>query len=507
VSLGCHVQCGIAISYPHPSHVDLRTLVGGVNGRLGRLTPLIDRSLLRVLRNFVRVLVRRTFTPCSSDTDLSVDTWLSQTSYTLSRKTELKKLAEQQPSLRLAKKYSHCKSFVKSESYPVYKPARIINSRSDRVKVILGPYFKAIENCVYKHADFIKHVPVKDRAKYIFEHFSGAGDVIYTTDYTAFENSFVPEIMFNIEFQLYKYMVSRLPGKHLFNAICGDILAGRNVCHLGPVTFSVNGVRMSGEMNTSLGNTFSNWVLTKFLTYLKTGKHESVRCLVEGDDGLFVFHNKEDAPQPSDYARLGFIMKQRVEESLETASFCGLVADKDELITVTDPIEEIFSFGWCDGQAIDSSDRRLMQLVRAKSYSLIYQYPGCPIVNSLARYGLRASSSLVTAHDLSGFDELIHGKVQCQLFNNYYREKLSNFAQLSVVAKEPGPKTRALVARLYNLPVVLQIEIERYLDSLTTLQPLQLPQLKSYVSPDVLDYSVRYIRYYAPGTPWICIRG
>jgi len=50
-----------------------------------------------------------------------------------------------------------CKSFVKREFYEMEKMVRLINSRSDKFKVLVAPFISAIETQLYKLKYFVKH--------------------------------------------------------------------------------------------------------------------------------------------------------------------------------------------------------------------------------------------------------------------------------------------------------------------------------------------------------------
>ena len=139
-------------------------------------------------------------------------------------------------------------------------------------------------------------------------------------------------------------------------------------------------------MNTSLGNGFSNLMFMAFVCE-KLG----LNCngVVEGDDGLFAFNG--NTPSASDFTKYGFNIKLDVHSEISTASFCGNVFDPEDRQIMTCPYDVLSTFGWTTNKYAKSSDKTLKALLRSKSLSLAYQYPGCPILSSLAQYGLRVT--------------------------------------------------------------------------------------------------------------------
>jgi hypothetical protein len=235
---------------------------------------------------------------------------------------------------------------------------------------------------------------------------------------------------------------------------------------------------MSGEMCTSLGNGFTNWALMSFAAdYHNT----EVSGVVEGDDGLFTFKDNI-IPDEQFFAKLGFTVKLETVPSLAEAGFCGMYFDPNDKIVVADPVDPLANFGWFPTKYVHAKHTRYLELLRAKSYSLAYQYAGCPILQSLGQYGLR-----VTRHvDLRRYlnrDRNISG---------WEKEQLLEALSAKIVAKEVPINTRLLVQQQFGITVRQQLEIEEYLDRLTRLQPLDLPQLYA-IMPE--GYKVCWAHY------------
>jgi len=318
-----------------------------------------------------------------------------------------------------------------------------------------------IEEQVFKNPAFIKHVPMDQRPDYIIGMLHSEGAKYIATDYTAFESLFVEELMFACEMQLYRFMVGALPEGRGWMRLVEDVIGGVNVCRFRTFICSLMAKRMSGEMCTSLGNGFSNLMFMLFLAQRKGCTQ--VKGVVEGDDGLFTMVGTP--PTVEDFAELGLVIKADVHIRLETASFCGMVFDLEDRRIITDPRKVMATFGWTSKQYARCRPRKLAGLLRCKALSLAYQYPGCPVIAALARYGMRATNYVARS---------IHWKklLQRKGMDSYQRERLIEAIRHPIINCEVGGNSRLLVEELYGIDVATQLKIEAYLDSLKEITPL-----------------------------------
>lgn len=479
VSLGCHVD---GAAQPHPDPQDPETMHAGIAKRFLCETPRIDPKVLASLREFVRKWLRSNLVPISPEEDLSVPTWLKQTNYPQFRREELLRVWEdtdEDVTRDPFRKHFKCKSFMKDETYPTWKHARGINSRSDAFKCAVGPIFKAIEHEVFKHPAFIKKVPIEQRPAYLKDLLYRGGATYFATDYTSFEGLFVAELMEAVEFELYDYMTSCHPCHDKFMFLCHNVLAGRNVCEYKYNTACVDATRMSGEMCTSLGNSFANLMIMLFICEEK-GNSET-KGAVEGDDGLFTTIGTP--PTTGDFERLGLIIKLEVHQELSTASFCGIIFDENDLCNLTDPRKVLATFGWGSRKYAMAKASTLDSLLRCKALSFAHQYPGCPIVQSLARYGLRVTSSVISPNDARRINNMS---------DSWLRERYSRALENPVCFKPIGFGSRMLVERLFRIPIDHQLKIEAYLDSLSVRTPLRCPYIDWCMAREWRDYWAEY---------------
>jgi len=403
--------------------------------------------------------------------DFSVPTWLDKTSsYTSEQKQQFLQLLQDEPQLK--RKHFECKCFCKAETYPEIKPLRPIKSRSDRFKIEVGPGFQAINENLFIHECFVKKIPINERPHYLRELVSFMGFEIDCTDFSKFESHFIRVIMHIIEFTFYSYTLFKTSIHDYFMQICYDVLASDKQTFVYKYfTSSFSATRASGEMCTSSGNGFSNFCLYKFVCRLKGATY--AKGGFEGDDGETCTKPSQSRPTTQDYLELGWFCKLNSVKNFSEASFCGMVADEHELINVCDIYKAVAEFGWTSETYAFSSQDVHLSLLRAKGYSMVYQYSGCPILDSLGHYALRVTHT-------SRIEELMNLKIQNQYFMDPYKREILLQAILKGIPerKMPGPRTRELVERLYGISVSQQIRMENYLDNKNDLQPI----------PDWLDY-------------------
>jgi hypothetical protein len=422
-------------------------IIQGIIKRFGCAVPQFEMCYYDRVHCFVHDFIVSHFKPIPLDTDVSVSTWLASCKYPLWRKNELLNCDWDGTFVN--------KSHVKREFYPEYKYCRLINSRIDGFKRFCGPYFKIMESIVYSLPWFIKHIPVCDRPSYIMEHIQRDGCVYICSDHTAFESHFVPMVMELFEMQLYKFLLINFPGVYdvIHRALCGV-----NKCYFSDgVSCELNGVRMSGDMCTSLGNGFTNLMVMMFMLHDKDLQFNGV---VEGDDGLFgVYAPYELLPTCDDFKNIGMDLKLELRDSVSTSDFCGLVFDPVLQHNLCDPAEALCRFGWSFSELRFMNDTR--PLVRAKAISLAYECPNCPILNSLARYGLRVTSGVLPRFERLGSEV-------------WWREQLNivscdDDVLYDKLCVDISDADREIVQTKFGVDFGHQILIERYLDSLSCL--------------------------------------
>lgn len=471
VSLGPHVE-GVAM--PHPDISDAEGAVLGCRKRFATRMPQFNHKFVRKLYRYVDRWLKRRLRPFTRDHKFDFEGWLAETNYTEARKQELRDVWSGSTNLITAMSIKAA-SFVKDEYYPEYKYPRAINSREDSFKTFFGPVVKDIETELYKLPEFIKHVPVPNRPGYIRDNLYRQGAKIFGTDFSSFESSFVQTIMIKLEMKLYLYMCQNHWILAIITEVTIKVKAGLNVLVFKYFTVKILATRESGEMDTSCANGFSNLLINSFLL------EEVCHCywffgVVEGDDGLFAYFGS--SPTAKMYQDLGFNIKIQYFDNLFEASFCGIVFDEETLVNIACPYKNLAKFGWTTHTYEKCNNVTKLKLLRAKGLSLLYQYPGCPVMQELGIYAIRVTAGV----NMGGFVDQSAGW--------WEREQMKYMRDGVPVAKPVEMTARLLMEKIFGMSVEEQLRIEAYLSSKTDLTPIKI-DTQSF--PDL--WVANYYRY------------
>lgn len=408
------------------------------------MPPAISRDTWQRLYNFTHKWLRENLKPLEAGDIMGFEEWIEQTNYTESRRNELRAERERVLGMDVClrkNKLTKLKGFIKRETYMKYKEARGINSRSDAFKIWAGPFVASIEKKVFDLPYFIKHISVRDRPRYIMEHIGHGPGPFYASDFSHFESHFVPEMIEAVEGQLYEYMLGRL----LCGSAYSQVLQDMNVIDYHDFTIKVRGVRMSGEMSTSLGNGFTNLMIWMFIADEKGLLFNGV---VEGDDGLFAQLKGSGEVAAADFANCGFEVKLEKHLSVLTASFCGISMSED-LCALTDPRKVILNVGWSHSPQAGPSLRVRRELLRAKALSLLYEHPRCPILSRLAYRLIETTQNHSARFDSNWYEKTL--AVETVAYTGWAFEQYSmGVSQLA----------RAQFEELYGITISEQIRLE-----------------------------------------------
>lgn len=452
----------------------------GFTKRVGRKLPKCLPKFKRGLRDRARKSVRLLCNPIPPGELHSFRTWIVLTHYSLKVRDAMVALYDVLPKCMgwviLSAADYVATTFGKKEFLSMYKPTRLINPLSDKTKFVFGPIFKSIEEEVYKLPMFVKHIPRKDLAEYIANKLSGD---VYVTDYTSFESLFVNDII-DIEWQWYSYLLKNYPYER---RLVHDFLFRRNKYKRAGLSASTMCRRLSGSMNTSLGNCIANYVITTYLCKL-SGFHLT-NCVFEGDDGVICGSGK--APSSDLAAQCGLLLKIE-RRTVRNSSFCGMIFDPSSLQMIKDPLHTMLRFGWTLSNRMWMKDCR--PLLVAKAYSLLYELPACPVLSEMARTVVRKV------------------KVDPIFDDDYWTQTIlrrDKHDQLDMFIETP---TRELFSSEFGVPIDMQLRLEEYFRKWDGLAPLKGPLFEwlfehahSCVGKtDVLDFSSKYVRHFRTGS-------
>jgi hypothetical protein len=494
---------------PRPSD-DPVSAGSGALKRIATDTGKMPRRMKRQFARFVQTFCEEHIQMLSNECDLTVENWLDENrTYSAERKDSLRETKnnysdETDPFVfKNKKKMFRVNNFIKDEPYPEYKYARMINSRTDSFKIAVGPIFAQISKLVFgmkflgrDFGPLIKYVPVADRPVVLRDLLTDWMDSYQVTDYSSFEAHFTEEIMETCEFQMYKHCTAKLRIGDAFMSLLRESMARTNVIKNKWFTMMLKATRMSGEMNTSLGNGFSNLMFTLFAanqTHVSNGYkgtmrawirnyQEYVKGVFEGDDGLAVFHPLAK-PTTSTFTNMGLIIKLQDYQEIGLASFCGNLFDPVDLVQVTDPREVVCNIGWSNKKYVSSKAETRQAILRCKANSYLHQYPGCPIIQSLALYILRVTEEN-QAKEARYVDNC------CTWMKEQYRQA---YDAISKNAPKAVPRrTRLLVERLFQLSIEQQLALEKYFDTCQVLQPIPLHYVEASIPETWKDYYAKH---------------
>lgn len=484
VSLGCHVK---HYTMPVPDLDHGPSQLAGMTKRVAAAMPPIGRARLRSFKRFVKRFCNKYLKSLKFDPteQFEFEEWIENAPYAEYRKAELKMVYERGKLLKKPK--TNVKAFVKYETYPVPKHFRGIYSRDDDYKTRVGSFMKKLGDRLFSTKWFIKKIPVPDRPRAILEKCDGYNK-IFCTDFSQYESTFVRELM-KINHWVYLWCLEGHPMKKHFNDLFA-YTSTTNKIQFKNFDCKVDAKRMSGEMDTSLGNGLMNLLITFYNLEQAGNNIEKCDAFFEGDDGIIAC---QYLPTDTMYSDLGARIKIDVPEDISTASFCGNVFDRDSMHNVTNPMEASVGFGWTNSRKYRYAKLKVhKQLLRAKAMSMCYEYPGCPILKNLGRYALRVTEDVkneVTNEFFRKHSENTYQYESAVEASNYIRES-------GIPDVEITMGTRMLVERLYGITVGKQLEVEKYLDGLTEIQELDLdlPCPKEWYIND-RDYTSDVIRH------------
>nr|AVV62245.1 replication-related protein [Saguaro cactus virus] len=246
------------------------------------------------------------------------------------------------------RKDAHLRTFTKAEKFCVsLKPdpaPRVIQPRSPRYNLKVAQYLKKTEHHIYRGLDKIWCGPTVMKGYNVEEvaaHIKSAWDefqipVAIGFDMSRFDQHVsVPALQF--EHSIYTSIFSG--DSELQQLLAWQLTNfGTGFAHDGLIRYRVEGCRMSGDMNTALGNCILACLITKYLT-----KGVKARLINNGDDCVLICE-KRDAGRVAGLAtgwlRFGFTcITEEPVYCIERIRFCQMapIYDGRCWVMVRDP--------------------------------------------------------------------------------------------------------------------------------------------------------------------------
>lgn len=426
------------------------------------------------VRQFADLFFQHYFPKCDSNVNVMFDEWARHSKYPEKKIKELRELSKVP---FLTNKHFKNNSFIKSEAYDDYKHPRGINAYSDTLKAVCGPIQHALDEAIYALPWCVKHQNVEDRPRLLKDLF---GDVsVCGTDFTSMEAHHRGAYA-GIRQSWKSWVGSNIPGIEVYLELINWKNFGVNYSSYKGITTVVEETLMSGDSSTSSDNLVLDMVLI-FYIILKTkfgdpkqhvDKIKDIKALFEGDDGIFEQIN----PDPQLIIDMGIKLKIENYDNCGLASFCGIVADIEELVCVTDPKKILAGFGVLSPFYSEFGHLKKKALLRAKAMSYAVLYNNTPIIGELCQYVMRCTRSISIDPIRNRLDK-------------YEYQGLERADKVWLKKPCVGLSTRKLVHQLYNISIEKQLEIEQYFRTAMTLKPFDF----DIAMPDSwVDYASTY---------------
>lgn len=464
---------------PHADLNDTKNMVCSAMHRYGRAMPEGTRSTRRRFLNFSKHFIRRYFPVLPADTDVSMETWLKETSYTGAQKEKLRQCFKDDEVLREGDFVAD--SFLKDEAYDTYKAPRTINAYPNRNKANSGPIQHALDKAIFKTKWSVKFMDMRQRAETMARTFGNRP--VDTNDSSSMEAHHQREFA-KLRVYWKAWVGQRLRGikKFLENEIVKS--QGVNVSKYRTLIAEIDEILMSGAMSTSSDNWVLNLCYTLFVLAESKWPTLGVAAQValcydwpaffEGDDGVFDHFDV----RPGLLEELGVLWKKVDARHFGEASFCSILVDPDELVSTTNPRKVLADFGIIARRYFACRDSHKLDLLRAKAMSYAHAYTNCPIIHEFCHYVLRCTRGRDVRWARDRLDM-------------YRKSDLDRATASRVWMQTPNVAvaTRIVVEKAYGITVEEQLRYEELFRCRDTLAPY--PEM-SGTPGEWRDYAARY---------------
>lgn len=249
--------------FPVPTYIPANCYENEITSIMTRsLPPKRDISIHPNIRVAAEILAQKIG---KVDRPMDFDTWVAR--FRPARQLQLR-------AARLCPLQTTVEFFQKIEQLDEAKQPRAIQARVDAFKAHLGPWIAAFElQCRERLPIFIKGLDPQQKAAKI-EELSQMSDLALEIDFSRFDRSLNAELLRNTEHVVYKHCLPPAVARAMTLQLRNYVKTRNNAAYL------VDGTRMSGDVNTSIGNCVVNAILMRALG-LSLG-----RLIAEGDDML-----------------------------------------------------------------------------------------------------------------------------------------------------------------------------------------------------------------------------
>lgn len=267
----------------------------------------LSRALDQAMSDIIETLRQRVTMKITWPTREKCHAWVEDRPYSSQEKERLHRcINEHYDNVKpLNLRYS---MFMKKETYPTPKAARMICNCSKDIKWLFGTIQHELQDAFFDLPCTVKHIPVCDRLDYVKNRMQNHYHY-YATDHTSFESSQTAALLQRTEWRLFRefcdeetadFMIDFYKRDHKFNSRYFRV--------------QLPAMRSSGDVDTSFGNSVVNLsTFGAYCYYVNDAQNWMDRILVEGDDGLFYMNHKHN-----DYQQVLATMGLRVKLDYST---------------------------------------------------------------------------------------------------------------------------------------------------------------------------------------------
>lgn len=342
--------------------------------------------------------------------------------------------------------------FQKCENYPEIKEPRAISACSEEAKCYLGGYLHAIDKHAIKTCPFF----VKGLNSYAIDNkktnLARRWSLFMGSDYSSYEGSQDYCWINMIEKTIYLKWLENYP--EIQQHISEIYEKGHDIYYRKTFWGHLRGKRMSGDVQTSIGNGICNALIWKYVSYVS---NVPIELLVEGDDAFICSDAELDV---SIVHRLGFDCKID-GPSTNPDDICFLsryMIDGNpfaDIPKVMDKIGVVKSshFAKCYKRNTNRSLREINDYAYTKAYCYLFMYSGCPVVDPACRAIMRCTQ----------------GRFRLELMDDYFAQRFEGLT-LRIPNRPILDCVRKKVAELWpQYSLNSQYELERDFNMMKTL--------------------------------------
>lgn len=313
------------------------------------------------------------------------------------RKVRYQRAAESLVTKPLSKEDAHINAFIKAEKWAEVKAPRVISPRDPRYLLEVGRYLLPVEKQVYRAFEKVAKYPIimkgytpVRRAGVLRTHWESFNDPVgIGLDASKFDQHVSVKAL-EFEHAFYRAMY---PGDTCLPELLGWQL--HNTVYFngsdGKCKWTTEGGRMSGDINTALGNCILS--ATMLLAYAKE-LGILIKCVVDGDDCVAIMERRDAERFRSRikewYLARGFRMKvEDTVDEFEKIEFCQSqpVCVAGEWLMVRNPRKALRNdCAWVEDGSISHQE-----VVAATGVGGLSLYAGVPVLQSLYTMMTRAS--------------------------------------------------------------------------------------------------------------------